>query len=76
MQQARAVASFGALPLIVLSRGLRDGKGEVRQEQQTTLLLLSSRSQQIFADTSGHGIPTEQPKAAVAAIVQMVTQSR
>jgi pimeloyl-ACP methyl ester carboxylesterase len=72
--QARAVTSLGALPLIVLSRGKdQDAK---HTAAQTGLLQLSTDSQQLFADRSGHPIMIEQPEAAVAAIVKLVSQLR
>ena len=68
--QARAVTSLGASPLIVLSRGKdQDAK---HTAAQTALLQLSTNSQQLFAEQSGHPIMIEQPDAAVAAIVKMV----
>jgi pimeloyl-ACP methyl ester carboxylesterase len=72
--QARAVKSFGDLPLIVLSRGLDQQPGW--QAMQAELLQLSSNSQQLIADKSGHNIEIDQPEAAVAAIVKMVGQLR
>lgn len=72
--QARAVKTFGDLPLIVLSRGL-DQKPDW-QAMQTELLQLSSNSQQLIADKSGHNIEIDQPEAAVVAIVKMVEQLR
>jgi pimeloyl-ACP methyl ester carboxylesterase len=72
--QASAVTTFGDLPLIVLSRGLDPDRDW--QAMQTDLLHLSSHSQQVFADKSGHNIQLDQPEAAVAAIVQMVAQLR
>ena len=72
--QARAVTSLGALPLIVLSRGKdQDAK---HTAAQTDLLQLSTESQQLFAEQSGHPIMIEQPDAAVAAIVKMVERVR
>jgi pimeloyl-ACP methyl ester carboxylesterase len=72
--QARAVKSFGDLPLIVLSRGL-DQKPDW-QAMQTELLQLSSNSQQLIADKSDHNIEIDQPEAAVEAIGKMVEQLR
>ena len=72
--QAGAVTTFGDLPLIVLSRGLDEDRDW--QAMQTELLHLSSHSQQMFADKSGHNVQLDQPEAAVAAIVQMVAQLR
>ncbi len=72
--QARAVTTLGALPLIVLSRGKdQDAK---HTASQAGYLQLSTDSQQLFADQSGHRIMIEQPEAAVAAIVKMVEQVR
>ncbi len=74
LAQASAVTSFGALPLIVLSRGLdQDPKWTALQ---TGLLQLSSTSEHLTAATSGHNIEYDQPDAAVGAIVKMVEQIR
>jgi hypothetical protein len=72
--QARAVTSLGALPLIVLSRG-KDQEPK-HTAAQTNLLQLSTDSQQLFADHSGHPIMIEQPEAAVTAILKMISQLR
>ncbi|HEU5087057.1 MAG TPA: alpha/beta hydrolase [Roseiflexaceae bacterium] len=74
LSQASAVTTFGDLPLIVLSRGLEPDRDW--QAMQTELLNLSSHSQQVFADKSGHNVQLDQPEAAVAAIVKMVAQLR
>jgi pimeloyl-ACP methyl ester carboxylesterase len=72
--QARAVTTLGALPLIVLSRGKdQDAKWAA---SQAGFVRLSTDSQQLFADQSGHRIMIEQPEAAVAAIVKMVERLR
>jgi pimeloyl-ACP methyl ester carboxylesterase len=72
--EAGAVTSFGELPLIVLSRAPnRDLEWD---RKQTDLLRLSSHSQHMFAEKSGHNIQLDQPEAAVHAIVQMVEQVR
>lgn len=73
LAQADAVSSFGDLPLIVLTAALNQQANW--QTMQTELLLLSSNSQQMMVD-SGHEIETDQPEAAVAAIVTMVSQLR
>lgn len=72
--QAGAVKSFGDVPLIVLSRGLDPDQDW--QAMQTELLELSTHSQQLTADKSGHNIQLGQPDAAVTAITQMVAQLR
>jgi pimeloyl-ACP methyl ester carboxylesterase len=72
--QARAVTSLGALPLIVLTAGKDlDPK---HSAAQTDLLKLSTDSQQLIADQSGHHIMIDQPETAVAAIVKMVEMVR
>jgi pimeloyl-ACP methyl ester carboxylesterase len=68
--QAKAVTSLGALPLIVLSRG-KDQDADWAASQ-ASFLKLSTNSQQLFAEQSGHSIMIEQPGAAVASIVKMV----
>jgi hypothetical protein len=72
--QAAAVKTFGDLPLIVLTAKLNNIPGW--PEWQTELLQLSSNSQQLFAENSGHNIQADEPEAAVAAILQMVQQVR
>ena len=72
--QAAAVKTFGDLPLIVLTAGLNNlPEWPV---WQTELLDLSSNSEQLFAENSGHNVQAEEPDAAVAAILQMVEQVR
>jgi len=65
---------LGDLPLIVLSRS-KDMDAD-SAASQARYLQLSTNSQQLFADQSGHAIQIEQPEAAVAAIIQMVRQVR
>lgn len=72
--QARAVTTLGALPLIVLSRG-KDMDAE-SAASQARYLQLSTDSQHLVADQSGHSIHIEKPEAAVAAIVKMVERFR
>jgi pimeloyl-ACP methyl ester carboxylesterase len=72
--QARAVTTLGSLPLIVLSARLGDTAPHTAS--QAGFLKLSTNSQQLFAEHSGHRIMIEQPEAAVAAILQMVQQVR
>jgi len=68
------VQTLGGLPLIVLSRG-QDQTADWTASQ-ASFLQLSSDSQQLIADQSGHSIQIEQPEAAAAAIVKMVEQLR
>ena len=68
--EAAAVKTFGDLPLIVLTAKRNDNPGW--PEWQAELLQLSSNSQQLFAENSGHTIQFDEPEAAVAAILKMV----
>jgi len=70
LAQAGAVESFGDMPLIVLSRGLDQNSDW--QAGQAELLQLSTNSQQLFAERSGHNIELDQPDAGAGAIVKMV----
>jgi pimeloyl-ACP methyl ester carboxylesterase len=72
--EAAAVTSFGDLPLIVLTAKLNDNPGW--PQWQTELLELSSNSQHLFAENSGHVIQFDEPEAAVAAILKVVQQVR
>lgn len=69
--QAAAVQTFGDLPLIVLTAKLNYQLADW-QELQAELPQLSSNSQHLFAENSGHNIQIEEPEAAIAAIVKMV----
>ena len=60
LAQAGAVKTFGDLPLIVLTSRLNQQTGW--QAMQAELLQLSSNSQQMIADNSGHNIEIDQPE--------------
>jgi pimeloyl-ACP methyl ester carboxylesterase len=68
--QAAAVQTFGDLPLIVLTAKLNDIPSW--PEWQNELLQLSSNSEHLFAENSGHNVQVDEPDAAVAAILKMV----
>ena len=72
--QAAAVKSLGDLPLIVLTARLNDNPGW--PEWQAELPQLSSNSQHLFAENSGHTIQFDEPDAAIAAILRMVALVR
>jgi pimeloyl-ACP methyl ester carboxylesterase len=74
LAQVSAVKTFGDLPLIVLTASLNDIPGW--PEWQTELLQLSSNSQHLFAENSGHTIQFDEPEAAVNAILKMVELAR
>jgi pimeloyl-ACP methyl ester carboxylesterase len=68
--QAAAVKTFGDIPLIVLTAKGNDIPGW--PEWQNELLQLSSNSEHLFAENSGHNVQVDEPDAAVAAILKMV----
>jgi pimeloyl-ACP methyl ester carboxylesterase len=70
--EAASVKTFGDLPLIILTAKLNPIPGW--PEWQTELLQLSSNSQHLFAENSGHNIQGDEPEAAVAAILHMLQQ--
>jgi pimeloyl-ACP methyl ester carboxylesterase len=74
LAQAAAVKTFGDLPLIVLTAKLNNNPSW--PQWQKGLLELSSNSQHLFAENSGHNVQADEPEAAIAAILQMVQQVR
>lgn len=74
LQQAARVTTFGDLPLVVLSRGL--DLEPAWQVQQAALLGLSSRSEHLIAQRSGHTIELDEPEAAAGAIARLLSRLR
>jgi len=80
---ALKITSFGNLPLIVLSAGrwdvislLSDAENQKiwkeLQVEQSELAMLSSESQQIIAEQSGHFIQLDQPDLVIDAIREIL----
>ena len=77
LAQASTVQTMGHMPLIVLSRALGTSPVDMAwQVKQSELLQLSSDSQHIIADKSGHNIEIDQPEVVVEAILEMVERVR
>lgn len=74
LDQAAAVKTFGDLPLIVLTAKLNTNPRW--PEWQSELLQLSSNSQHLFAENSGHVVQFDEPEAAIDAIVKMIERVR
>jgi pimeloyl-ACP methyl ester carboxylesterase len=74
LAQASAVTSLGDLPLIVVSRGA--GHNQDWRRMQVDLLRLSSDSEHLIAEQSGHNVQLDQPETAVEAIATMVERLR
>ncbi|MBW4547721.1 MAG: alpha/beta hydrolase [Symplocastrum torsivum CPER-KK1] len=79
-EQLQAVTSLNNLPLLVLVQGAKapemsDERFQRWQELQLDLTKLSSNSQYIIAETSGHLIPLEQPDLIVSAVRQLVERA-
>jgi pimeloyl-ACP methyl ester carboxylesterase len=86
-RQVSASGSLGSVPLIVIRHSIPDlfarmpadqaiKAEQVWQELQADLSKLSSNSQLLVADKSGHGIQSDEPELVVAAIRQMVEAYR
>ena len=86
-RQVSASGSLGSLPLIVVRHGIPDlfarmpadqavKAEQVWQELQADLARLSSNSQLLVAEKSGHGIQTDQPELVVAAVRKMTETIR
>ena len=82
-KQLAATGSLGNVPLVVIRHGIPDlfssmpasqakHAEQVWQELQTDLASLSSNSQLLVAEKSGHGIQVDQPEIVIEAIRQMV----
>ena len=71
--------SFGALPLVVLTRGVLDRSTPEKPiapswlALQKDLVSLSTNSVQVIATRSGHPIHLEQPELVIAAIQLVLT---
>ena len=79
LEGLQAVTSLDSLPLIVLSQGSKDSKmSDERFEKWTLLQLdltkLSSNSQRIIAENSGHEIPLDQPELIISAVQRLTEQ--
>ena len=86
-KQLSATGSLGNIPLTVIRHGIPDlfasmpaeqavQAEKIWQELQTDLSKLSSNSQLIVAEKSGHGIQIDQPSLVVEAIRQIVNTVR
>ncbi|MDX1573009.1 MAG: alpha/beta hydrolase [Methylophaga sp.] len=72
------------IPLVIVSRGKPEWFGDLSQQTrektwtdlQQELYLLSSKSQHVFANESGHDIPQYQPQIIIDAINNVIEQSR
>ena len=79
-EQLQAIESLGSLPLIVLSQGFKEPEMSDERFQkwasfQLDLTKLSSNSQQIIAENSGHLIPLDQPELVVSAVYQLINRA-
>lgn len=79
-EELKEVTSLGNLPLIVLSQGSKDPERSDEEFQRWALLQLdltklSSNSQHIIAEKSGHLIPLDQPDLVASAVQQLVERA-
>ena len=76
-EKIQSVTSLGSLPLIVLSQGSKDSKISDERFQkwaslQLDLTKLSSNSQRIIAENSGHLVQLDRPELVVSAVQRLV----
>jgi pimeloyl-ACP methyl ester carboxylesterase len=77
LAQASAVQTLGDLPVIVLSRALGNSAADKRwRVEQAGLLHLSTDSQQVIAEKSGHNIELDQPEVVIEAILKLMSKFR
>ncbi len=76
-EEVQSVTSLGSLPLIVLSQGSKNSKmSDERFQQWSSLQLdltkLSSNSQHIIAENSGHLVQLDQPELVISAVQRLI----
>jgi pimeloyl-ACP methyl ester carboxylesterase len=76
-EEVRSVTSLGSLPLIVLSQGSKDSKmSDERFQQWASLQLdltkLSSNSQRVIAENSGHLVQLDQPELVISEVQRLI----
>jgi pimeloyl-ACP methyl ester carboxylesterase len=76
-EEVQSVTSLGSLPLIVLSQGAKDSTmSDERFQRWETLQLdltkLSSNSQRIIAENSGHLVQLDQPELVITVVQQLI----
>ena len=76
-EEIRSVTSLGNLPLIVLSQGSKNSKMSDERFQkwaslQLDLTKLSSNSQRIIAENSGHLVQLDRPELVISAVQQLI----
>ncbi|MDT8310632.1 MAG: alpha/beta hydrolase [Methylophaga sp.] len=82
--QVQQLPKLPDIPLVIVSRGKPEWFGEISQQarektwtnMQQELYLLSTKSQHVFANESGHDIPQYQPQIIIDAINNVIEQSR
>jgi Predicted hydrolases or acyltransferases (alpha/beta hydrolase superfamily) len=70
---------LGNMPLIVLSRGVREDAAAAEEEHakdQAVLVTLSTAGKQIIAKRSGHHIPIDEPDVVVTAVRDVMAAIR
>jgi pimeloyl-ACP methyl ester carboxylesterase len=79
-EELRSVTSLGSLSLIVLSQGSKDSKMSDERFQewsslQLNLTKLSSNSQHIIAENSGHLVQLDRPELVISAVAQLIERT-
>jgi pimeloyl-ACP methyl ester carboxylesterase len=81
--RARTPYPFGAMPLIVMTRGRSDDSGpdgrefeQERRREHAALAALSRNGRHVIAENSGHHIQIDEPDLVVRLILEVVTAAR
>lgn len=71
-EQVREIKNVGSIPLLVITRDPALGEGAAHENLERTFLPLSSQSQFIVAEGSGHDIPKARPDVVIDAVKRLV----
>jgi pimeloyl-ACP methyl ester carboxylesterase len=80
---AQSEFPLGDLPLLVITRGLKDDEGpeaerleDEHQRDQQTLVALSRRGEQVIASRSGHHVSLDEPELVVNVLQKLLRSVR
>ncbi len=81
MRVAGGFGSLGDIPLIVITHGIPFTGGQAFQEEwwpaaMELLASLSSNSELLVAENSGHSIMWDEPELVVDAVRKLISQAR
>ena len=77
-ERARSVHPYGAMPLVLVTRGLDDGGTDTAEHRadHAAMAALSSRGKLVIATRSGHHVQLDEPELVIATIRELVEAVR